>query len=231
MEQLSNVLDNLSLENNNDNDIALSLGNTGKQSIIDLYEKYKNWIKKIQLSKTIKYNDYNRKSVFHKVADIVIDNETNITGKKIGQKKRKTIIQFVPIVSNEEYTRQTEWLYILTINGNIVKIGGTRAGLKERTGSYLCGHHIKEREKSGHCSNTNAFIYNTFDYYLQLGCKIEMYGYELPITNYEIDVFGKKINIVAQTFHAYESLYLEDYKKDYKMFPILSSNADPKYRD
>ena len=58
-------------------------------------------------------------------------------------------------------------IYIFTINNYIVKIGGTRNGLKDRTNSYLCGHYILERGKSGKCSITNAFIYNTFDFYLQ----------------------------------------------------------------
>ena len=59
----------------------------------------------------------------------------------------------------------------------IVKIGGTRTGLKGRVSSYLCGHHIEERGKSGDCSKTNGFIYNTMEFYLNLGCKIKMYGY------------------------------------------------------
>jgi hypothetical protein len=53
------------------------------------------------------------------------------------------------------------------MNGYIIKIGGTRTGLKERCGSYLCGHHIEERDKSGDCSKTNAYIYNTFEFYLR----------------------------------------------------------------
>jgi hypothetical protein len=64
------------------------------------------------------------------------------------------------------------------INDYIVKIGGTRAGLRGRANSYLCGHHIKERSKSGDCSKTNGFIYNTFVHYLNKGFKIEMYAYK-----------------------------------------------------
>ena len=53
------------------------------------------------------------------------------------------------------------------MNDYIIKIGGTRTGLKERCGSYLCGHHVEERDKSGDCSKTNAYIYNTFEFYLR----------------------------------------------------------------
>jgi hypothetical protein len=118
----------------------------------------------------------------------------------------------------------------MVINDRIVKIGGTRTGLKGRVASYLCGHHIEERGKSGDCSKTNGFIYNTFEFYLQLGCKIKMYGYELPKTQIAIEIFGQETIITAQTFHAYESRFLEDYKKNYNEYPILSDNCDPEYK-
>ena len=33
--------------------------------------------------------------------------------------------------------------------------------------SYLCGQHVLERGKSGDCSKTNAYIYNSFVFYLK----------------------------------------------------------------
>ena len=190
----------------------------------------KKWIKLIPIKKTIPFEEYNRKEYFTPIADIVLDNELFTIEKKQGQKKRNTLIQFIPKISNEELNKKTEWLYLLVINGRIVKIGGTRTGLKGRIASYLCGHHIEERGKSGDCSKTNGFIYNTFEFYLQLGCKIEMYGYELPKTQITIEIFGKETKITAQTYHAYESTFLEDYKKIYNEYPILSDNCDPDYK-
>ena len=158
---------------------------SGLANINELYESslIKKWIKLIPTNKTIPFEEYNKKELFIQVADIVLDNELFKSGTKQGNKKRKTLIQFVPTISTEAFNKKTEWLYLLVINGMIVKIGGTRTGLKGRKGSYLCGHHIKEREKSGDCSKTNGFIYNTFEFYLKLGCKIQMYGYELPKTS------------------------------------------------
>ena len=153
------------------------------------------------------------------------------SGKKEGSKKRKTLIQFIPKISNEDFTKKNEWLYLLVINNRIVKIGGTRSGIKGRIQSYLCGHHIEERGKSGDCSKTNGFIYNTFEFYLNLGCKIEMYGYELPKTEMIINILDKETKIIAQTYHAYESTFLEDYKKNYNKYPLLSDNSDPDYRE
>ena len=191
----------------------------------------KKWIKLIPIDKTILLEEYNRKEYFKPIAEITLDTELFTGEKKQGQKKRNTLIQFVPRISNEEFGKKTEWLYLLVMNDRIVKIGGTRTGLKGRVASYLCGHHIQERGKSGDCSKTNGFIYNTFEFYLQLGCKIEMYGYELPKTEIAIEIFGNETKITAQTYHAYESTFLEDYRKKYNEYPILSDNCDPDYKE
>ena len=206
---------------------------TGLENIDEEYESAltKKWIKRISLDNTISFESYNRNTYFVPVADIVLDTEISTNGKSKGTKKRNTLIQFVPKISSELFDKKTEWLYLLIINGNIVKIGGTRTGLKGRVSSYLCGHHVKERGKSGDCSKTNGFIYNTFAFYLELGCKIEMYGYELPKTEITIDIFGKQTKITAQTYHAYESTFLEDYKKNYNEYPILCDNCDPEYKE
>jgi hypothetical protein len=191
---------------------------------------FKKWLKPIPRDKTVPIEDYARKDHFIPIAEIVLDTDVFESGKRMGEKKRGTLVRFIPVIPQEEWSAKTEWLYLLVINGRIVKIGGTRTGLKGRVGSYLCGHHIEERGKSGDCSKTNGFIYNTFEHYLTLGCKIEMYGYRLPKTEVTIEIFGKETKIIAQTYHAYESTFLEDYKKTYGEYPILSDNCDPDYK-
>ena len=205
---------------------------SGKNNINNIYKNSiaKKWIKQIPVSKTIKFKEYNRKNEFIPIANIVEDNVIRTSGIKKGLKKRNTLITFIPKISTTEFNKKSEWLYIFTINDRIVKIGGTRIGLKGRIGSYLSGHYVEERGKSGDCSSTNAYIYNTFEFYLKLGCKIQMYGYKLPDANVCINIFNKKISILAQTFHAYESAFLEDYKTKYKRYPILSENCDPVYK-
>ena len=118
---------------------------------------------------------------------------------------------------------------MFVMNDRIIKIGGTRTGLQNRAASYLCGHHVGDRGKSGDCSKTNGYIYNTFEFYIKLGCKIEMYGYELPVDTKEIDFFGKKVEIVSQNFTAYESLLMSEYKDRYDKYPVLNDNCDPRY--
>jgi len=205
---------------------------SGNQDINEIYNlsPYKKWIKLISIDKTILFDDYNRKEYFRNIADITLDDEIITKGDKKGIKKRNTMIKFIPKIKTEEFNRKTEWIYLFIINGRIVKIGGTRTGIKGRLSSYLCGHHIEERGKSGDCSKTNGFIYNTIEFYLQQDCKIELYGYELPKTEITINIFDKEIKVVAQTFHAYESTFLEDYKKNYKNYPILCDNCDPNYK-
>jgi len=206
---------------------------SGLANINKLYESsiIKKWVKLISTEKSILFDEYNRKEYFIPIADIVLDRELFTSGKKQGKKKRNTLIKFSPRISPEVFNKKAEWLYLLVINGMIIKIGGTRTGLKGRVASYLCGHHIEERGKSGDCSKTNAFIYNTCEFYLNLGCKIQMYGYELPKTETTIEIFGKETKITAQTYHAYESTFLEDYKKNYNEYPILSDNCDPDYKE
>jgi hypothetical protein len=213
-----------------------TMNNTDISGLANIHELYENsptkkWIKLIPQDKTIPFDTYNRKDHFIQIADIVIDNELVTSGSKSGNKKRDTLIRFIPTIPAESFNKKTEWLYLLVINNMIVKIGGTRTGLKGRVASYLCGHHVEERGKSGDCSKTNGFIYNTFEFYLSLGCKIQMYGYELPKTEFTIEIFGKETKITAQTFHAYESTFLEDYRKNYNTYPILCDNCDPDYKE
>jgi hypothetical protein len=197
--------------------------------IQDIYKisPIKNWIKLIPLNKTILFDIYNRKKYFKPLLDIKLDNDMGTNNIK----KRNTLIQFIPKENiEEEINRKTEWIYIFLINKRIVKIGGTRTGIKGRIASYLCGHHIRERGKSGDCSKTNGFIYNTFEFYLQRGCIIEMYGYELPKIELPIEIFDITKIVYPQTYHTYESMFLEDYKKTYLELPILCDNGDPDYR-
>lgn len=218
---------------NNLHKLELDKKDISGKDISEIYNNslYKKWVKTILINKTILFDKYDRKSYFVSVANIVLDTELYKSGKNKGIKKRNTLIKFIPTIQDTEFNNKTEWLYIFVINNMIVKLGGTRTGLKKRVMSYLCGHHIKERGKSGDCSKTNGFIYNTFNFYLNLNCKIKMYGYKLPDTKINIKIFDKEKNIKAQTYHAYESVFLEDYKKKYNNYPILNDNCDPDYKD
>ena len=191
---------------------------------------FKNWIKLIPFERLVNLGDYPEKEKFLFVADIILDNEVFTKGKNKGVKKRDTVIKFIPKINKKDFDEDSEWLYIFTINGKIVKIGGTRTGLKGRVSSYISGHHTKERGKSGYCSKTNGFIYNTFEFYLKFNYEIKMYGYKLPDALINLNILNKNIPVKAQTYHAYESCFLEDYKQKYNEYPILNDNCDPDYK-
>ena len=74
---------------------------SGLPNIIELYNNspIKKWIKLISTDKTIPFDEYNRKGNFIPIADIVLDSELFTSGKKQGNKKRNTLIQFVPTIS------------------------------------------------------------------------------------------------------------------------------------
>jgi hypothetical protein len=205
---------------------------SGLSNINELYENslIKKYIKTILLDKTIDFETLSQKSYFIPVADIVLDTEINDTGKSKGKKKRNTLIK-LDNFNKELIDKKKEWLYIIVINKRIVKIGGTRSGIKERFGSYLCGHHIAERNKSGKASETNKYVYNTLYFYLEQGCEIKLYGFELPVEEITRIVFGKETKIRVQTYHSYESVLIDEFKKQNGFIPFLCDNSDPDYKE
>jgi hypothetical protein len=78
-----------------------------------------NWVKEITYKNNSMLKRYSRKKDFIKVADIVLDKE--LCKKK---KKRKTLIQFKTTINKKLFAEKKEWLYIFTLNNEILKIGG-----------------------------------------------------------------------------------------------------------
>jgi hypothetical protein len=213
-------------EINYENDIS------GLANINELYESspIKKWIKLIPKDKIINFESFSQKTYFVPIADVVLDTEINDSGKSKGEKKRNTLIK-LDNFNKELIDKKKEWIYIIVINSQIVKIGGTRSGIKERFGSYLCGHHIPERNKSGKASETNKYVYNTLYFYLELGCEIKLYGYELPVEEITRVAFGKETKIRVQTYHSYESVLIDEFKKQNGFIPFLCDNSDPDYKE
>jgi len=203
-----------------------------KTNVDEMFEKspMKRYIKRISMCKTISLDDFPQKSVFIQVADIVLDTEIASNGLKKGSKQRNTLIR-LENCDKIAIAKKKEWIYLILVNNRIVKIGGTRSGIKDRFGSYLCGHHTEERGKSGKASETNKYVYNTLLFYLELGCDIKLYGYELPTEEITRNVFGKEIKIHVQTFHSYESVLMDQFKKQTGFIPFLCDNSDPEYKE
>ena len=205
---------------------------SGKDNVIEAHDAsaIKKMIKLIPLDKTIVYETFPQKSYFSHIADITLDVDIGDKGKNKGKKKRNTLIK-LDNFNKSLIDVKKEWLYIIVINDRIVKIGGTRSGIKDRFGSYLCGHHITERGKSGKASETNKYVYNTLHFYLELGCNVKLYGYELPVEEIIRNVFGKETKIRVQTYHSYESVLIDEFKKTNGFIPFLCDNSDPDYKE
>lgn len=180
------------------------------------------WVKIIDLTKEIQFEEFSLSNKFIHVSTIIATPE---------DAKRETLITFEPVVDKSIWNEDTaQWIYILTINNYIVKIGGTRNGLKQRVGSYLCGHHTEDRGKSGKCSVTNAYIYNTLNHYVREGNEVKMYGYRIPSTKLFVDIWGSSTEVEAQVYNAYESVAIKKYNDEAGHSPQLSFNCDPNYK-
>lgn len=180
------------------------------------------WVKQLDLSTELHFEEFTLHTQFVHVADVV---------STPPDAKRATIITFQPVIDKTTWNDETtQWVYILTINNRIVKIGGTRTGLKSRVSSYLCGHHTEDRGKSGRCSVTNAYIYNTLDYVIKDGGIVKMYGFRIPSVTVHVNVWGSSVDVEAQVYNAYESKAITMYIRESGHSPQLSKNSDPVHK-
>jgi hypothetical protein len=190
----------------------------------------KKWVKLIPRDKTIPVEEFKEHGHFIHLANVVKDDELFPSGEKQGKKKRNTLIELKSVVDAGLLEQKSEWLYMIVINERVTKIGGTRDGIKGRFGSYLCGHHIEERGKSGKASETNKYIYNTLYFYTEMGCDIKLFGYKLPEEEITRSVFGRDVKIRVQTYHSYESILIDEFRKQCGFIPFLCDNSDPDYK-
>jgi len=123
----------------------------------------------------------------------------------------------------DELKKETQWAYVLLINGKIVKFGDTTSTLKARWGSYSAG--IKESRDRGTCSTTNYFISEVIRQALKDGMEVELWGYNIPTQFLSIDVFGETKSAIIDVVTYYESKLLELYQTTYNKLPILGKNG------
>ena len=121
----------------------------------------------------------------------------------------------------------------VTCNDKIIKIGGTKTGLKARIGSYHCGHYIRGQTRrgggvvDGRCSVTNAYNYWTIKDRLETGNTIKIYFHPIPDTFMELDVYGEIQQVLVQTYDRFETIALNRYRDVIGQFPVLSDNSHP----
>ena len=174
---------------------------------------------------TVKMFNNRCNNAFIHRGDIILD----------GDLKRQTTLKVI-VADKKAWSGVTEHIYLFARNDKIMKIGGTRTGMKARWGSYLCGHCVPERKKRngeafpGKMSVTNAHLYHTIEQDLLNGAKWSFWSWELPIVTVSVEILGVPTTVVAQTYHAYESRAMEVFRKITGHIPQLCDNADPSYR-
>jgi hypothetical protein len=204
--------------------LSLSTSSPKVESSGESSSKDKRCITSIDQIKThIKIKDFSMSSCFTKVAEVKIDNELNSKGTKA----RLTDIKFSPCIDIEEWKEHAEWIYIITCDEYIIKIGGTRTGLHGRTGSYLCGR--PEYRKNGTCSTTNYTVYQSILNLLIAGHEVAMYAKKLKRYSIKAEEFDMTFEVPVQVFHAFETKVLEAYKKQQGKYPFLSNNKDKRF--
>tara|TARA_Y100000389_G_scaffold204789_1_gene259683 strand:+ start:10767 stop:11372 length:606 start_codon:yes stop_codon:yes gene_type:complete len=189
----------------------------------------KKWSKNLcDVKKTMTMKSYNEMmgGVFQKICNIVLDPSN---------KRQSTLM--VDVVNKSEWDEKTENIYVLVRNGNIMKIGGTRDGMKGRWSSYGCGYYVPERcnkkgeSYPGKMSVTNAYLYHTIETdLLENGSKWEFYTWKLPRKTFTISIADVEVDVIAQTFHAYESVCIKKFEDENGYIPFLCYNSDPDYK-
>jgi len=184
-----------------------------------LYEEDKRCVTTIEsIVPTIQFETFVESKYFTKVCDVVEDVET-----------RKTKIRFDPVISKDEWKKHSEWIYVITCDNLVVKIGGTRTGLLGRTQSYLCGR--PEFRKKGTCSTTNYVLYTSLLALVEKGHKVEMYAKKLKPYVINVSEFEQEVvDVPVQIYHVFETKMMESFKKQFGNYPVLSANCDKRFK-
>lgn len=188
-----------------------------------------HWAKNLR-PETVTIADYNEHCGhnFQLCGDIMLDD---------APQRQTTLTVRIDPPNSARWKRKTEHIYAIVRNGEIMKLGGTRAGMKERWGSYKCGHCVPQRIKRtgqpypGKMSVTNAHVYHTIEDSLLKGDIWQFWSWELPEHFLTVQMpTGVSIQIATQTFHAYESWSINEFRDIAGHIPQLCDNSDPNYR-
>lgn len=164
---------------------------------------------------------------FKKIANCVYNTRNNfpLLYNKDGTARKKpkaclnslndeiNVVGYLPLenmISDWE-SEKSEWVYAITWNGRILKIGQTSVGMKSRFDSYQAGN--RKRMLSGSPSTTN-FVVNEVNYLaLSKGYNVEIYACKLEPAFATIQAGGIERKVPASISSAVETLLTEIYAK------------------
>ena len=178
-----------------------------------LPEYIKDFSNELSIESFLKYG-------FYKIADAVLKPEHRFI-----KNPEVNPIQYNVVNGLEEkYKSYRELIYAIVIDGRIVKIGGSYAGMAGRHSSYNCG--TRKARAKGTCSLTNFNITETQYAAIRDGKKVEWYVFDVPLAEATINLpWGDEITYNAKTFYKYESSLCAKYAELTGHSPILSDNV------
>jgi len=127
------------------------------------------------------------------------------------------------VLVTNHFKRHKQWVYILVIDGKVVKCGESTGTLNFRWGSYGAGTRVNR--ENGTCSTTNYFISEIVRKALELNMKIELYGHPIDNIGISVDLFGSKRNVISNNVKIYESKLINLFMNIFGHKPIVGKNG------
>jgi len=173
-------------------------------------------LRTIDLSKELSVVQFGKLG-FKKVADMVLTDSNNIGLK----------MMYKDYISTKEYNEHCHGVYLIVIDGKIVKIGGTETGLAKRWGSYNNGTD-KIRNGAANGSVTNYYVATALKAALKTSHSVEWYYKKMNYETRTLNLYGIEITenvCVEGTYKMHEKTLLEFYKNKSNNYPKLSANS------
>ena len=139
------------------------------------------------------------------------EDNPNYKGKKV---------DYIPVDEKIWNDSDNEWLYCLTQNDRIVKIGMTITSLKERwCGSYSCG--TSRAMSKGSCSTTNFIITECNFTAVYNDMNVNIYAICCPKESVTVTRFNQTKTIYTSTVRGYETMLTQCFHSKYGHKPVL----------
>jgi hypothetical protein len=123
----------------------------------------------------------------------------------------------------DEWKKHEHWVYVLVMDGKVLKCGDSTMTLKGRWGSYSAGTR-KSRDR-GTCSTTNYFISEIIRASHRLGYKFELYGYAIPPIYADVNIFGEVETCRGDFVSRFESKLMKKFVDNFDHLPIVGTNG------
>jgi len=114
-------------------------------------------------------------------------------------------------------------VYLITVDDDVVKIGGSGQTLPQRWASYQAG--TKQAREKGTCSVTNYDVSQYLLKKLDEQSEVALYAYNPEPVTATVNLFNQQTKYIkTQVWKEYEKFLLDEYEKLNLTFPILSKN-------